>query len=722
MPADSQFELLVRGPEPGQGWRRPLPAEGPVRLGRAPQQGWATPWEMRVSREQADLELTNEALKVRCLDQARNGGVVNGEAMREFSMRPGEEFRIGNTIFRFQRCSDADMAGEKSGSKNTDAQVAVLEKQLSEMADKLTQQSSNAARAELELKRVQEDAAAQQQEAQKQIELLTEQKNIAEANVVEFEESFASLNKEIDSIRAARASDAGAQTELAKLHEDLNAAKMELETANSETAAAKSELETAQSETAAAKSELETAQSEAATAKSDLETAKSELEMLQADYEKLHGEFAELRTAQADGNNKAVASAEQQVNKVRQEFLQLQKNATDMESQYKQRLAKLNGEMAPLREAAGQTQDLRNEVVRLKQQLLEVQSQPPTKTPAAASTPPPRKTETPDAEPSVVEATTPESSSGGRPPVKPNVEYSPTEVTPAPEIPSSDVLGPSESGVGLPVVMAGQMFGRFRLHDRLTVNGRSQLFRAERDGEIFSLQVIAPEVSRVLEPWPAFEEKVNLLKRLDHPNVLKVLECGMVDGVGYLLMEPVTGYDLVTLVNQFHPLPIPNVLGYLSHAAVGLDYIHGEGIYHRNVKPTNLIVDEAGVTRVLGLETAYLSGANIASAKRASVVGAANFMAPEQAINSESIDHRADIYGLGCTLFTTLTSQTVYKGRTAEEVVKAHRERPTPLLREIRDDVSAELEIAFSRMLAKRPDERFQSMDDVIASLQAVSE
>jgi len=106
------LELVALGPEPGQRWRRPIPTNQVIRLGRSPEHGWSVPWDLRISREHADLQLSDGQLQIRCLDDALNPAYSQGEVSREFTLQTGEVFRIGSTSFRFDHVSEASVLVE----------------------------------------------------------------------------------------------------------------------------------------------------------------------------------------------------------------------------------------------------------------------------------------------------------------------------------------------------------------------------------------------------------------------------------------------------------------------------------------------------------------------------------------------------------------------------------------------------------------------------------
>jgi serine/threonine protein kinase len=192
-------------------------------------------------------------------------------------------------------------------------------------------------------------------------------------------------------------------------------------------------------------------------------------------------------------------------------------------------------------------------------------------------------------------------------------------------------------------------------------------------------------------------------------------------------MEYVEGMNLDRVVSEQGPLAIPRGVDYLMQAARGLEASHGMGIIHRDIKPGNLMLDHGGTVRVLDLGLARIVDANNPFSKTATgrltqsgmCMGTIDYMAPEQAEDPHGVDHRADIYSLGCTLFFLLTGQVPFPGKTILKRMLAHQEHAAPSLRAIRPESSPALEAAYLKMMAKRPEERPASMTDVIALLQA---
>ena len=212
-----------------------------------------------------------------------------------------------------------------------------------------------------------------------------------------------------------------------------------------------------------------------------------------------------------------------------------------------------------------------------------------------------------------------------------------------------------------------------------------------------------------------FDQEIRAAARLIHPNVVTAYDAGEEGGVPYLVSQFVDGDNLANVVGQAGPLPAAVALDFTLQAAKGLAYLHQQGLVHRDVKPANLLLDGEGVVRVSDVGLAMPGGQDQSTV--AQVVGTPAYMAPEQAAEPAGTDCRADVYGLGCTLYFLLTGRTVFSAQEAAGQLAAHRRDAVPAL----GGQLARLNPLLAGMLAKRPEDRFGSMESVIAAVEGLS-
>jgi len=280
-----------------------------------------------------------------------------------------------------------------------------------------------------------------------------------------------------------------------------------------------------------------------------------------------------------------------------------------------------------------------------------------------------------------------------------------------------------------PVEPDGAVLDEYLLLDQLGRSRTGPVFKARHRtmGRIVAIKLLSLEAMTQPDQLERFRRKIQILGQLNHPNLVTAYDAGQREGIYYLVMEYIDGQDLRALLHQYGPFPLDRAINYVAQAAAGLGYAHAQGVFHRNVKPNNLLVDRQGLVKVSGLGVARIHAGPLLTetqdlTTRGRVVGTADYMAPEQALDSHGVDGRADIYSLGCVLHTILTGQPPYPAPTPSRQLAAHREQPIPSLRARRGDVPPQLDAVFQKMLAKLPEQRFQTMQEVVTALLETAE
>jgi response regulator RpfG family c-di-GMP phosphodiesterase/serine/threonine protein kinase len=285
----------------------------------------------------------------------------------------------------------------------------------------------------------------------------------------------------------------------------------------------------------------------------------------------------------------------------------------------------------------------------------------------------------------------------------------------------------------------GLVIGNYRVLDWLGSGGMGVVYKAEHIHmkRLVALKVLAAEIEGNAVFLERFTSEMQALATLHHPNIVEAFDAGEVivpnepgKSLRYLVMKFVQGVDLERYVTDHGPLPIAVACDYIRQAANGLQHAHERGMVHRDVKPSNLLLTNIppdlesspgspwphGQLKILDFGLARLYGRRYTEAY--TVLGTIDYMAPEQARDARSVDVRADIYGLGGTLYWLLTGQRPFPGdrSVVQELLARQHESPASV-RSLRSEIPLELEAVVCQMMALDPNDRYPTPLTVVAAL-----
>ncbi len=261
--------------------------------------------------------------------------------------------------------------------------------------------------------------------------------------------------------------------------------------------------------------------------------------------------------------------------------------------------------------------------------------------------------------------------------------------------------------------------GRYELEELVGSGGMSSVYRAhdrllERR---VALKILHEQFTRDADYVERFRREARAVAQLTHPNIVTVIDRGEQDGRQFIVFEYVDGMNLKELVEHEGPLSPREAIELALQVARGLGFAHEQGLVHRDVKPQNVILDADGRAKVTDFGIAHavdVDGLTITG----TIMGTSNYIAPEQA-RGQPVDEQTDIYSLGCVLYELLAGEVPFDGDNFVAVAMRHVNDPVPSVREVRPDVPPRLDWAIQRAMAKDHGDRFDSMADFAAELEA---
>jgi len=269
----------------------------------------------------------------------------------------------------------------------------------------------------------------------------------------------------------------------------------------------------------------------------------------------------------------------------------------------------------------------------------------------------------------------------------------------------------------------GVTLGGFQVERKIGSGGMGEVYLATQlslDRQV-ALKVLRPELTRDRQVVERFIHEVRNTAKLEHPNVVTAHEAGTDSGHYYMAMSFVDGDSLASRLKREGRLPEAEALRIVAKVAEALSYAwRKHELLHRDVKPSNIMIDREGEVRLmdLGISKSFTEDAHLTMT--GAVVGTPYYMSPEQARNDGLLDFRSDLYSLGATLYHLVTGKVPFSGSSIAVILSKHMRDPLPPPREGNPELTAGCALLIEAMMAKDPDERHASWPDLISDVEAV--
>jgi serine/threonine-protein kinase len=262
--------------------------------------------------------------------------------------------------------------------------------------------------------------------------------------------------------------------------------------------------------------------------------------------------------------------------------------------------------------------------------------------------------------------------------------------------------------------------GRYRIQRKLGAGGMADVYLAEDQelGRRVAIKILNGRHANDDQFIERFRREAKNAAALNHPNIVSIYDRGEAEDTYYIAMEYLDGRTLKELIVSRGAAPINVAIEYARQILSALRFAHRHGIVHRDIKPHNVLVDGEGRVKVTDFGIARAGTSQMT--ETGSIVGTAQYLSPEQARGGE-VDPRSDLYSLGVVLYELLTGKTPFEGETPVEIAMKHLSNTPKPPSKLRQDVPPELDMVVLRALAKNPDDRYQSADEMEADLERVA-
>ncbi len=272
----------------------------------------------------------------------------------------------------------------------------------------------------------------------------------------------------------------------------------------------------------------------------------------------------------------------------------------------------------------------------------------------------------------------------------------------------------------------GFFLGKYKLLRHLGTGGMSTVYLAQHTifNQKRAIKVLPKKRIDDKSYLDRFYREGRAAASLNHKNIVRVYDIDNDGNTHYLVMEYVNGNDIYEMVRENGPLDYRTAVDFTIQSLTGLQHAHSNNLVHRDIKPANLLVTPDGVVKILDLGLALFreDETSLTVMHNEKVLGTADYLSPEQAVDSHNVDHRADVYSLGCTLYYMLTGKPPFYEGTIAQRIAMHQARMPETIMKFREDCPNRLEKICFKMMAKKPDDRYQKCNELVPILRGLLE
>ena len=270
------------------------------------------------------------------------------------------------------------------------------------------------------------------------------------------------------------------------------------------------------------------------------------------------------------------------------------------------------------------------------------------------------------------------------------------------------------------MLQIGDQFDHYQIQAHMAQGGMSDIYRAFDLMHRREVVIKIPDHSMIGDPaqFERFQRELEVMKSLDHPAILKGLGSGKYNRVPYLVTEFVHGESLRTLMEKSGSFPTEQVVTLIQKLANGMAYCHKNEVIHRDLKPENILITSDGQPIIMDFGLALTKDSHrVTYSNLSATMGTPDYMSPEQ-IEGQRGDQRTDIYALGTIMYEMLAGRTPFTGDTPMAVMAQHLNNTAPRLDKVNLSISAQVAAIVATCLARNPEDRYPTMDALIAALE----